>query len=224
MKASWRTSQAGPDIRSATGYPGRTSACGVTLGVAGSLVAVYVLLALGRNSLALAASALCASMAVVWAMLFSAPVRVLATNYQPGPASAVPWGTSDRDGSGRYLDIDAVEVEAVYVLGSEVFTHLTGGVGSIVDPLSGDERHIETSDVSSTWRCQVGGRRQSWLAGSTSGKPEELHLSPDGRPRPLRLLIEDDDHWVALPELAAQRLARLLGGPHPCCVLMAGST
>ena len=60
---------------------------------------------------------------------------------------------------GRYLDIDAVEVEAVYVLGAEVFTHLTGGVGRVLDPLSGNERHIETSDVSLTWRCQ--GRRSA---------------------------------------------------------------
>ena len=191
-----------------TAYPGERSACWVTLGVASSLVAVYVLVALGRTSLALGASALCATIAFAWGLPLSPSARA--------PGAAKPTGTniglsgghvSPPDANvghgepGRYLDIDAVEVEAVYVLGAEVFTHLRGGVGSVLDPLSGNEMHIETSDVSLTWRCQ-GRRSAARLADrlnewESSGARLRL-MAARGR---CALLIEDDDHWVALPEL-----------------------
>jgi hypothetical protein len=102
---------------------------------------------------------------------------------------------------GRYLDIDAVEVGAVYVLGAEVFTHLTGGVGRVLDPLSGNERHIETSDVSLTWRCQ--GRRSAAKLADRLNEWESrgAHLRLMAARGRCALLIEDDDHWVALPEL-----------------------
>jgi hypothetical protein len=140
-------------------------------------------------------------MAVVWAVLFSASLRAPGAELLDRAKVGPPMGKLGPAGSGRYLDIEAVEVEAVYLLGSEVFTQLTGGVGSIVDPLSGDERHIETSDVSLTWRCQgrrsaakLAGRLNEWEA---SGAPLRL-MAARGR---CALLIEDDDHWVALPEL-----------------------
>ena len=182
-------------------YPGSTSAWWVTLGVAGSLVAVYVLLGLGRNSLALGASALCASMAIVWSMLFSLPVGAPGNELPAGTNTGQAMGNLGPDGSRRYLDIDAVEVEAVYVLGSEVFTQLTGGVGSILDPLSGDERHIETKDVSLTWRCE-GRRSAAKLAGRLNEwEARGAHLRLTAARGRCALLIEDDDHWVALPEL-----------------------
>jgi hypothetical protein len=183
-------------------YPGRTSACWVTLGVAGSLVAVYVLLALGRTSLALGASALCASLAIVWAVLFWASLLAPGDDVPAGANNiGPPMASLGPDCSGRYLDIDAVEVEAVYVLGAEVFTQLTGGVGSILDPSSGDERHIETSDVSLTWRCQ-GPRSAAKLAGRLNEwEARGAHLRLMAARGRSALLIEDDDHWVALPEL-----------------------
>ncbi len=124
-----------------------------------------------------------------------------------GTNSASPDGTSHRQTEigpgepGRYLDIDAVEVEAVYVLGAEVFTHLTGGVGRVLDPLSGNERHIETSDVSLTWRCQ--GRRSAAKLADRLNEWESrgAHLRLMATRGRCALLIEDDDHWVALPEL-----------------------
>ncbi len=197
-----------PALGATTSNPGQHSACWVAVGVAASLVAVYVLVALGRTSLALGASALCATIAIAWGLPLSASARA------PGPA--MPAGTNiglprrhvrtpgtniGQGEPGRYLDIDAIEVEAVYVLGAEVFTHLTGGVGSVLDPLSGNERHIETSDVSLTWRCQ--GRRSAaklaYRLNEWEARGAHLRLmATRGR---CALLIEDDDHWVALPEL-----------------------
>jgi hypothetical protein len=100
-----------------------------------------------------------------------------------------------------YLDLDAVEVEAVYVLGTELFTHLRGGVGQRKDPLTGDQRHIETSEVSLTWRCH-GRRTAEHLADKLNEwehKQTPLRLlAARGR---CALLMEDDDNWVVLPEL-----------------------
>jgi len=200
-----------PGLEGRTDYAGQRSACWVTLGLAGSLVAVYVLLSLGRPSLALGAGALSASMAIAWAVLFSeslrAPRPAVPSGSNIGPTLparnniGMPGGNLGQGGSGRYLDIDAVAVEAVYVIGAEVFTHLTGGVGSILDPLSGDERHIETSGLSLTWRCQ---RRRS--AAKLAGRLNEweargAHLRLMAARGSFALLIEDDDHWVVLPEL-----------------------
>jgi hypothetical protein len=86
-------------------------------------------------------------------------------------------------------------------LGAEVFTHLTGGVGSVLDPLSGNERHIETSDVSLTWRCQ--GRRSAAKLADRLNEWEArgAHLRLMAARGRCALLIEDDDNWVALPEL-----------------------
>jgi hypothetical protein len=169
--------------------------------MASSLAAVYVLLALGRSALALLAGALCASMAMVWALLFPEALRAPAGQVPHMTNIGSPMGDLGADGSGRYLDIDAVEVEAVYVLDAEVFTHPTGGVGSILDPLSGDERHIETSDVSLTWRCQ-GRRSAAKLAGRLNEwEARGAHLRLMAARGHCALLIEDDDHWVALPEL-----------------------
>jgi hypothetical protein len=100
-----------------------------------------------------------------------------------------------------YLDLDAVEIAAVYLLGVELFAHLRGGIGERRDPLTGDRRPIQTSDVSLTWRC-VGHRSASRLA-------EQLN-EWEARRTPLRLLaargrcallIENDHNWVVLPEL-----------------------
>ena len=104
-----------------------------------------------------------------------------------------------------YLDLDAVEVQAVYVLGAELFTHLRGGIGQRRDPLTGDQRHIEASDVALTWRC-TGKRAAERLA-------TQLNYWQAMR-TPLRLLavcgrraslIEDEEHWVVLPELRFTR-------------------
>jgi hypothetical protein len=195
------TGATGPHLASTREHLARTAACWVTLGIAGSLAAVYVLLALGRSALALLASALCASMAMVWAVLFPEALRAPASQVPAMTDAGSPMGDLGADGSGRYLDIDAVEVEAVYLLDAEVFTHLTGGVGSILDPLSGDERHIETSDVSLTWRCQ-GRRSAAKLAGRLNEwEARGAHLRLTAARGHCALLIEDDDHWVALPEL-----------------------
>ncbi len=87
------------------------------------------------------------------------------------------------------------------MLGAEVFTHLTGGVGRVLDPLSGNERHIETSDVSLTWRCH--GRRSAAKLADRLNEWEArgAHLRLMAARGRCALLIEDDDHWVALPEL-----------------------
>jgi len=180
----------------------------VTLSVAASLVAVYVLVALGRTSLALGASAVCATIAIAWGLPLSASARApgaakpaganigLSGRHVPPPDANIGHGEP-----GRYLDIDDVEVEAVYVLGAEVFTHLTGGVGRVLDPLSGNERHIETSDVSLTWRCQ-GRRSAAKLADRLNDwESRGAHLRLMASRGRCALLIEDDDHWVALPEL-----------------------
>ncbi len=100
-----------------------------------------------------------------------------------------------------YLDLDAVEVEAVYLLGTELFTHLRGGVGQRKDPLTGDQRHIETSEVSLTWRCH--GRRTAERLADKLNEWEHKQtplrlLAARGR---CALLMEDDDNWVVLPEL-----------------------
>ena len=100
-----------------------------------------------------------------------------------------------------YLDLDAVEVEAVYVLGSELFTHLRGGIGERRDPVTGSRRRIETSDVSLTWRCS--GRRSADRLAAQLNDWEQRRaplrlLAACGR---CALLIEDERKWVALPEL-----------------------
>jgi hypothetical protein len=166
----------------------------VAFGVVASLVAAYILLALEHTSLALAASALCAAIAITWGLRRSSHVDVegatTAADGQMSPGSA-----------GLYLTLDDVEVAAVYVLGTELYTHLRGGVGRLSDPLTGDQRHIETCDVSLTWRCQgrrsaarLAGRLNEWEA---SRAPLRL-LAARGR---CALLMEDDQHWLALPEL-----------------------
>jgi hypothetical protein len=100
-----------------------------------------------------------------------------------------------------YLDLDLVEVHAVYRLDAELYAHLRGGIGQRVDPFTGDRRSIETSDVSLTWRC--GGRRAAerlatqlneWEA---KGTPLRL-LAMKGS---CAVLIEDASNWVTLPEL-----------------------
>lgn len=100
-----------------------------------------------------------------------------------------------------YLDLEEVEVQAVYVVGTELFTQLTGGVGERRDPSTGDQRHIETSDVSLTWRCG-GGRAADKLAAQLNDW-ESRHtslrlLAACGRSA---LLMEDDQNWLVLPEL-----------------------
>ncbi len=100
-----------------------------------------------------------------------------------------------------YLDLASVEVDAVYVLGPELFAHLKGGTGQRLDPVTGDVQHIETTDVSLTWRCsgprsatRLAERLNDWEA---KGTPLRL-LAAYGRPAQL---MEDDRNWVALPEL-----------------------
>jgi hypothetical protein len=201
-----------PESPAALGGPtkdeGQRAAFWVALAVTASLVAVYVLVALGRTPLALEASALCATIAISWGLPLSPSSRApvagkphrtnigLSGPHVPPPDATIPPGEP-----GRYLDIDAVEVEAVYVLGAEVFTQLTGGVGRVLDPLSGHERHIETSDVCLTWRCQ--GRRSAAKLADRLNEWESrgAHLRLMAARGHCALLIEDDDHWVALPEL-----------------------
>ncbi len=100
-----------------------------------------------------------------------------------------------------YLELHAVEVEAVYVLGNEVLAYLRGGSGFRVDPLTRQRRSVETTNISLTWRCH--GRRcarrqarrlNSWEAGRT---PLQL-LAAHGR---CTLLVNDDEDWLQLPEL-----------------------
>ena len=100
-----------------------------------------------------------------------------------------------------YLDLDLMEVQAVYCLGTELFAHLRGGIGQRVDPVTGGRRAIETTDVSLTWRCP-GRRRAENLVSQLNqwearGTPLRL-LAIKGRSA---LLIEDDHTWVTLPEL-----------------------
>jgi hypothetical protein len=100
-----------------------------------------------------------------------------------------------------YLDLDAVEVQAVYLMGSELFTQLTGGVGQRKDLVTGDRLDIETTDVSLTWRCtgrrtaeRLAAQLNTWEANHT---PLRL-LAACGRSA---LLMEDDHNWLLLPEL-----------------------
>jgi len=100
-----------------------------------------------------------------------------------------------------YLDVDAVEVDAVYALGLDLFTHLRGGVGQRTDPSTGQLRPVETTDISLTWHCksrrsarQAARSLNEWQATRT---PLRL-LAAQGR---CALLMEDDDNWVVLPEL-----------------------
>jgi len=155
---------------------------------------------------------MCATIALAWGLPLSPSARAPGAAKPAAKPSGTKIGLSGRhvpppDANighgepGRYLDIDAVEVEAVYVLGAEVFTHLTGGVGRVLDPLSGNDRHIETSDVSLTWRCQ--GRRSAAKLADRLNEWEArgAHLRLMATRGHCALLIEDDDHWVALPEL-----------------------
>jgi hypothetical protein len=70
-----------------------------------------------------------------------------------------------------------------------------------LDPLSGNERHIETSDVSLTWHCQ--GRRSAAKLADRLNEWEArgAHLRLMAARGRCALLMEDDDRWVALPEL-----------------------
>jgi hypothetical protein len=100
-----------------------------------------------------------------------------------------------------YLDLDAVEVQAVYLMGTELFTQLTGGVGQRKDLVTGDRLDIETTDVSLTWRCT--GRRTAERLAAQLNEWESKHtplrlLAACGRSA---LLMEDDHKWLMLPEL-----------------------
>lgn len=166
-------------------WPARAAAglCGAA--AAGMLAAGLVLPGAG---IALAAVAI----AVMWASPRSRPRRGL------GPQMLARASLGDPD---LYLDLDAVQVQAVYQLGPELYAHLRGGVGQRLDPHTGNRRSIETSDVSLTWRCttqrgarRLAGRLNQWEA---NGTPLRL-LAMRGR---CALLLEDDDEWVTLPEL-----------------------
>ena len=100
-----------------------------------------------------------------------------------------------------YLDLDAVEVHAVYLLGSEVFTHLKGGIGERRDPSTGENRPIETSDVSLTWHCP--GRRSArrLAAQLNQWEARQTHLRLLAARGRSALLMEDNQHWLVLPEL-----------------------
>ena len=74
-------------------------------------------------------------------------------------------------------------------------------MGERRDPSTGDQRHIETSDVSLTWRC--GGRRAADKLAAQLNDWESRHtslrlLAACGRSA---LLMEDDQNWLVLPEL-----------------------
>lgn len=129
----------------------------------------------------------------------------------PGAASGpTPAGTrlgcqllerAHRGDPDLYLDLDAVEVEAVYRIDTELYAHLRGGIGQRVDPSTGDRRCIETSDVSLTWRCscrrtaeRLASQLNYWEA---RGTPLRL-LAIKGR---CAVLMEDTTNWVTLPEL-----------------------
>lgn len=161
----------------------------------GCLAAGCVLLSLGHPVAAAGTIAAGTAISVAWA--WPVPKRAK-------PLAAVPQLTKRRPQPGDadlYLDLDAVEVEAVYVLGSELFTHLKGGVGHRKDPVTGDERQIETSEVSLTWRCH--GHRSAQRLASQLNRWEEHRtplrlLAARGR---CALLMEDESTWVVLPEL-----------------------
>ena len=115
-------------------------------------------------------------------------------------AAARAWSRA-RQTADLYLDLAEVEVEAVYVLGAELFTRLRGGSGRRVDPVTGNQRHIETSDVSLTWHCsgkrsaaRLADKLNEWQARQT---PLRL-LAARGQ---AALLMESDNVWVVLPEL-----------------------
>lgn len=100
-----------------------------------------------------------------------------------------------------YLDLDLVEVQAVYRLDAELYAHLRGGIGQRTDPATGDRRTIETSDVSLTWRCpgrraaeRLASQLNQWQA---EGTPLRLLAMKGG----CAMLLEDDSRWVTLPEL-----------------------
>jgi hypothetical protein len=208
MQAPKSNASATSAVGGTTRYPGNGPACWVALGVAASLVAVYVLLALGRTSLALGASAICGTIAIAWGLPLSASARAASFAVPPsrsigqlGGNTGPPVGSTGPRDPAPYLDLDAVEVEAVYVLGAEVFTHLKGGVGSLLDPLSGGERHIETTEVSLTWRCQ-GRRSAEKLANRLNDwEARRAHLRLMAARGRCALLVEDDEHWLSLPEL-----------------------
>jgi hypothetical protein len=103
--------------------------------------------------------------------------------------------------SDLYLDLIEVQVEAVYVLGTELFTVLRGGSGKRRDPVTGHQRAVETTDVSLTWHCG-GSRSAARLAKKLNqwkarGTPLRL-LAASGH---AALLVENSDNWVSLPEL-----------------------
>lgn len=161
----------------------------------GCVVAGGVLLSFGYPVAAAGTIAAGTAISVAWA--WPAPRRAR-------PVAAMPQSSKRRPLPGDadlYLDLDAVEVEAVYVLGNELFTHLKGGVGHRKDLVTGDERQIETSEVSLTWRChghrsaeRLASQLNRWEARRT---PLRL-LAARGR---CALLMEDESNWVVLPEL-----------------------
>lgn len=198
MQPLSRTTTTAPRSGTLSRRSGKAPALWVALGVVACLVAAYALVALGHVYLALRVSAIGAAIAIAWGLPFSLHLSV------PGvaPKLVVHIGPGDPD---LYLDLDAIQVEAVYVLGAEVFARLRGGMGRRLDPLTGDQRHIETSDISLTWRCRglrsaakLAERLNQWEARGTQLRL----LAARGH---CALLIEDDQNWLALPEM---RIAR----------------
>lgn len=161
---------------------------------AGCLAACVGLVTMGVVLPGLAFGLIGLAVAIVWGAP-GRPLRAKAGARAPLAARVV------QDDPDIYLDLDAVQVHAVYQLGAELYAHLRGGVGKRVDPATGARRPIETSDVSLTWRCS--GRRTAdrlahqlnrWQAQGTLLRLLALR----GRSA---LLIEDTDVWVSLPEL-----------------------
>ncbi len=175
--------------------PQTVKACAALALALGCLAAGCVLLSLGDPVAAAGTIAAGTAISVAWS--WPVPGR-------PRPVRAVPQLAKRRPHPGDtdlYLDLDAVEIEAVYVLGNELLTHLKGGVGHRTDPVTGEERQIETSEVCLTWRCH--GHRSAEKLASQLNRWEALRtplrlLAASGR---CALLMEDDSNWVVLPEL-----------------------
>jgi hypothetical protein len=187
--------EAGPVWNEPSSHRRGTRATFAAVAMAGACAsATFAFLAQGELLTGSAFAAAAAALLVVWGPSLKRP--------PPLPRLATQLVARAQKGDPDiYLDLDAVEVEAVYLLGSELFAHLKGGVGQRVDPGTGHRRPIQTSDVSLTWRCsgrkmaeKLAGQLNDWESRAT---PLRL-LAARGR---CALLMEDDSRWVTLPEL-----------------------
>jgi len=178
----------------------RCALIGFWVSVLGTLTAVAVALVCGGiPALALGAATGCLALGL-------GALLCLTAMPQQATLGKILTGSVDRARPGDpdlLLDLDAVKIAGVYRLGGDLLAYLRGGTGLRTDEYSGLARAWQAGSLFLTWRGagrlstdKLVHQLNTW---QSSGAPVRL-VGAKGR---CAVLMDEDDHCLVLPELAA---------------------